>query len=425
MSEWKCLLISDLGKVVTGSTPPSRNPGWFGDSVPFVTPSDMTEVDRRPRPARWLSSEGRTGLRRRLVPSGSVAFVCIGATIGKVCLLPSESVTNQQINSVIPASETNSRFLYYLLRHNAPAIAQAASGAATPIINKSTFSNMSVRVPDKGTQDRIGEALGRLDDLIENNRRRIEVLEEIARAIYREWFVKFRYPGLEHMPMVDSALGPIPEGWEARRVRDIAEVVRGRSYRSAELVDDGGLPFVNLKCMARGGGFRRNGLKRYIGPYKEEQVVRAGDLVLAVTDLTQGREILARATLVPRLREGRGIISLDVAKVVPVDDAERLWIFAALGWSDTPDRLKEYANGSTVLHLSPTHVENAEILWAPEPARKRFISTIAPMIDEIEELSEYSGSLARIRDQLLPKLVTGQIDVSTLDLDALVTEKVA
>ena len=240
-------------------------------------------------------------------------------------------------------------------------------------------------------------------------------------AIYREWFVKFRFPGRSDVPLVDSALGPIPEGWETRRVRDVSDVVRGRSYRSAELVEEGGLPFVNLKCMARGGGFRRDGLKRYIGKYKSGQLVSEGDIVLAVTDLTQGREILARATRVPRLAEGHGVISLDVVRVVPNGDSDRLWVFAALGWSDFPDRVKEYANGSTVLHLSPKHLEEAELLWVPEQVRERFTAVIAPMLAQISELSEQTSALKGLRDLLLPKLVTGQIDVSSLDLDALVT----
>lgn len=316
----------------------------------------------------------------------------------------------------------NTRYLYYATCR--PEL-WPRRGAAQPFIGLGDAKAMRLHIPDEPVQIAIVAVLGAIDDLIENNRRRVEVLEEMARSIYREWFVKFRYPGHGDVPMVDSALGPIPEGWGMMRVRDVSEVVRGRSYRSTELVDEGGLPFVNLKCMARGGGFRRDGLKRYIGPYKGDQVVSEGDIVLAVTDLTQGREILARATRVPRLAEGRGIISLDVVRVVPTDEGERLWIYAALGWSDFSDRVKEYANGSTVLHLSPKHVEEAEILWAPEPARKRFMREIAPMLAQVDELSDQTSVLTRLRDLLLPKLVTGQIDVSTLGLDALITERVA
>lgn len=305
------------------------------------------------------------------------------------------------------------------------AVTGQAIGAAVPGFNLGQLRDIRVSFPSLSVQMRIGNVLGAFDDLIANNRRRVEVLEEMARAIYREWFVKFRFPGHEGVPLVDSALGIIPEGWETRAVGQVARVVRGRSYRSAELVDEGGLPFVNLKCLARGGGFRRDGLKRYIGKYKQEQLVGAGDLVLAVTDLTQGREILARTTLVPRLGEKRGVISLDVVRLVPADESERLWLYASLAWSNFADRLKEFANGSTVLHLSPSHIVDTLTLWPPERLRNGLVTAIEPSFAKIEELSDQSDSLVALRDLLLPKLVTGKIDVSMLDLDALLEDRVA
>ena len=170
--------------------------------------------------------------------------------------------------------------------------------------------------------------------------------------------------------------------------------------------------------MMRGGGFRRDGLKRYDGKFSNLQVVGHGDVVLAVTDLTQGREILARATLVPRLPEP-GVISLDVVRIVPAKPSDRLWVFAALRWSDFADRVKEFANGSTVLHLSPDHVAAGNVLWPTEDLRASFASTLAPTFSLMDELLDASDRLAALRDVLLPKLVAGQIDVSKLDLDAL------
>ena len=97
------------------------------------------------------------------------------------------------------------------------------------------------------------------DDLIENNRRRILLLEEAARLLYREWFVHFRFPGHEHVKIIDG----LPEGWSRYPVSDLADVFRGKSYRSSELVDSDGQPFINLKCVDRYGGFRISGLKRF------------------------------------------------------------------------------------------------------------------------------------------------------------------
>ena len=148
-------------------------------------------------------------------------------------------------------------------------------------------------------------------------------------------------------------------------------------------------------------------------------VILITHIVLAVTDLTQGREILARATLVPRLREPQGVISLDVARIVPRAADERLWLFGALRWSDFADRVKEFANGSTVLHLSPDHVAAGLLLWPPDGLRSAFVRDLEPILAMVDELHDSSDRLAAMRDLLLPKLMTGQIDVSRLDLGEL------
>jgi type I restriction enzyme S subunit len=300
-----------------------------------------------------------------------------------------------------------------------------ASGATVPHISQSQIESFRLALPSIPEQERICSVLDAVDDLIEHNRRRVEVLEEMARAIYREWFQHFRYSGYEKATLVESPLGKIPEGWSARKVGEVAQVVRGRSYRKDDLVEAGGLPFVNLKCMARGGGFRRVGLKRYNGQYKPEQLVEADDIVLAVTDLTQGREILARATLVPRLPQGRAVISLDVVRLVPLDPQDRLWIFASLRWSDFADRVKEYANGSTVLHLAPTHITEAWTLWPPDHLRLQLSSAIDPLLGQVNDLNDSSNALDAMRGLLLPKLVGGQIEMSSVDLGSLVEDSVA
>ncbi len=311
----------------------------------------------------------------------------------------------------------NDRFIQSALE--ALDIAPFVTGAAQPKLSQANLRRIRIAVPPIHYQEAIGRFLDDLDDLIENNRRRVGLLEQMAQAIYREWFVHFRYPGHENVPLVDSPLGPIPEGWDARRLHDVATVVRGRAYRKAELVVIGGQPFVNLKCMLRGGGFRTGGLKRYAGPFSLEQKVVSGDIVLAVTDLTQQREILARATLVPDLGSDFGVISLDVVRIVPGDSLDRLAIFSLLRWSDFSERVKEYANGSTVLHLSPTHVSNGLMLWPSADVRLQFTRIIEPTVGHIDSLGAANDSLSSLQDLLLPKLVTAEIDVSGLDLDAL------
>ena len=105
--------------------------------------------------------------------------------------------------------------------------------------------------------------------------------------------------------------------WELKKLGEVAETFRGRSYRSVDLAEEGGLPFLNLKCLDRDGGFRRTGLKRYIGEYKDSHVAKKGDIVIGVTDMTQERRIVARAALVPTLDKEFGVSSMDLVRIEP------------------------------------------------------------------------------------------------------------
>jgi len=211
---WETTRIADLGSVITGKTPSSNNPEQFGDDHPFITPTDIG-TGRIVHTGRGISQEGYLAFRRQILPRWSVCFVCIGATIGKICLTTEESLTNQQINSVVvDTTRHDPFFVYYLLSTYADAVKAIAGGAATPIVNKTSFENIEVIVPPLSTQRKIAAILSVYDDLIENNLRRIKILEEMAQNLYREWFVKFRFPGHEKVKMVDSRLGKIPEGWK-------------------------------------------------------------------------------------------------------------------------------------------------------------------------------------------------------------------
>jgi uncharacterized protein YkwD len=175
------------------------------------------------------------------------------------------------------------RFAYYFLK--TMQLETYDAGASNPTLNRNHIHTLPIHYPSLPLQRKIASVLSAYDDLIENNTRRIEILEEMVQVIYREWFVHFRFPGHEKVQMVDSELGPIPEGWSVKKVSEVASVYRGRSYRSADIVEEGGLPFLNLKCVDRDGGFRREGIRRYQGPYKETQTAITGDIIMAVTDL--------------------------------------------------------------------------------------------------------------------------------------------
>jgi len=162
------------------------------------------------------------------------------------------SFTNQQINSVVVDTDNHDpKYVYYLLRQQAGRVKALASGAATPIVNKSTFSNLRVLVPSLPAQRKTAAVLSAYDELIENNTRRIKILEEMAQTIYQEWFVNFRFPGHEKVRMVDSELGQIPEGWEVRAFSGTAAFINGYAFKPRHW-GDSGKPIVKIAELKNG-----------------------------------------------------------------------------------------------------------------------------------------------------------------------------
>lgn len=298
--------------------------------------------------------------------------------------------------------------------------ASATKGATdmADYINLRDQRRMQITLPPLATQMQIAEVLSSIDDLIENNRRRVEVLEDMARAVYREWFVHFRFPGHEDVTFVDSDFGLIPHGWSIRVLGDLAAVDKGLSYKGAFLTD-AGVPMANLKCIAPEGGFRRDGTKPYSGTFKPRHEVRPGDIVIANTDLTQAGNVIGAPAKVPRKGfEDGGIISHHISAIRPHDVAATPWIFRSLEDRRFRDYARSVASGATVLGFRPDDTKAYPVVTPPSSILDGFAETERPMVALQERLLEVAEALSELRNLLLPKLVTGRIDVSDLDFDA-------
>ena len=160
MSSWCNITVDDLGEIITGYTPPIIQTEYFGDEYPFITPTDITIDSRIVQTERFLSQKGYEYRKNRLLPRDAVCVTCIGATIGKTCMTTAPSATNQQINSIVVNQDKyDPYFVYYLLRTKTDVIQSVASGAATPIVKKSTFASINVCVPPLPTQRKIADFL--------------------------------------------------------------------------------------------------------------------------------------------------------------------------------------------------------------------------------------------------------------------------
>lgn len=339
---------------------------------------------------------------------------------------------NQHVFKVLPDDDAcTPSFLYYTLKYLKPnfiGIARNKQTTGLGHVTKADMQAIEVRIPDGPTQNRVTQVLSKLDVRIDVNRRMNRTLEKMAAAIFKSWFIDFdpvhakaegRDTGLpaeiaDLFPdsIVESELGPIPKGWHVAAVDQVAEIVKGRSYKSAEL-QPSDAALVTLKAFLRGGGYREDGLKPYTGRYTPEQVVQPGEMIVAMTDVTQNAEVIGRPAIVmPDARYGVLVASLDTSIVRPTSGTVSTPFLYGLFSTET-FRAHTYAHssGTTVLHLAKNAIPSFTFPCPTEQVQNAFVSFIGPLRARQQMMHGQNRRLAGLRDTLLPKLMGGEIDV--------------
>ncbi len=212
--------------------------------------------------------------------------------------------------------------------------------------------------------------------------------------------------------MQDSELGEIPAGWSVTSVNEIAEIVKGKSYKSAEL-EPSKTALVTLKSFNRGGGYRLDGLKEYTGKYKPQQVVMAGDLIIAYTDVTQAADVIGKpAMVIGDERYEQLVISLDVAVIRPVDSALKPYLYGLAKTDTFQFHTKAHTTGTTVLHLAKNAVPEFRLALPSKDLVDAYSDHANPLFTLINEKVQESRALESLRDTLLPRLLSGELSAS-------------
>jgi type I restriction enzyme S subunit len=413
VADWKPVKLDQLGFVGRGkSRHRPRNAAFLYDGpYPFFQTGDIKAANF------YLTEYSQTysheGLAQSKLWKPGTLCITIAANIAESAVLGIEGCfPDSVIGFVADPKKADVHFIKYYMEILKLRMQSISRGTTQDNLSMDKLLSFDFLVPPLPLQQRIAGILSPYDELIENSQRRIKILESTATALYREWFVHFRFPGHENHPRIASPLGEIPQGWEVKKLGEVANNFRGRSYRSVDLADEGGLPFLNLKCLDRDGGFRRSGLKRYTGDFKDSHVAKKGDIVMGVTDMTQERRIVARAALVPTLDSEFGIFSMDLVRIEPKPEVPKTFLYSFLRYSSFADEVKQHANGANVLHLSPDRIIAFRFSVPPADLMCRFAGFVAPVLEEIDTLANKIDNLRRTRDLLLPRLLSGQINVT-------------
>ena len=395
MTTWQSVKVAELGKVVTGKTPKTAIPENYGGDIPFLTPSDDMSVKYVNATAKTLSEKGVAEVKNALLPPDSVCVSCIGSDLGKVVITTENTVTNQQINSIIVDKEHfDVSFIYYamlILGKKLNFISKTST--AVPIVNKSSFSSYEIMCPSLEQQKTIAAILSSLDSKIECNREINDNLERQVQAYFQELFVDNADPA-----------------WTLGTISDLGTVVGGRtpSKSKPEYYTEDGIAWITPKDLSIN--------KAKFISHGENDITELGLKNSSASIMPEGTVLFSSRAPIGYIAIASGEVTTNQGfkSVVPKPEIGTAYVYCFL--KHTLPVIEGMASGSTFKEVSGSTMKNVPAVIPDTETLTCFNEFCAPIFAQQRILEEQNQSLAALRDSLLPKLMSGELDVSGIQL---------
>jgi type I restriction enzyme, S subunit len=369
----------------------------------------------------FITSEKNQKLRKGLLQRGDILLTTRG-TVGNTAFYSNAikyDVVRINSGMVIlrpDSNKLNSGFFYNVIRSE---IFQSQSrsfqyGTAQPQLPIGTLQQIVLPLPPIQTQQKIAGILSAYDDLIENNNRRIKILEEMAQMLYKEWFIDFKFPNHLITKFIDSEFGRIPEEWEVGKIGDINSVGSGYAFKGKDLKDSGDISIIKIKNIQSGVVEMKD------TSYIEEAIAKkackfelfAGDILIAMTGAQVGK-----VGFVPRTKN-RLFLNQRVGKFIPNKNyiTNNQFIAQFLKTKNFQSQINNTAQGAAQPNISSSQIEGIELLIPNKELIIFYENAIDSVVKEIELLIDKNQNLKKTRDLLLPRLISGEISVENLEV---------
>ncbi len=399
---WNRGRLGDVCRVIPGYA--FKSSDWQDEGIPVVkiknisgdNSVDLTATDCVPH--SLLTPK----LQKFVIVDGDILVAMTGATAGKVGRVRTNRplLLNQRVAKIVPV-EADPNFIWSVVssQEYQEKFFYLADGAAQPNMSGGQIEAVEVPLPPLPIQRRIAGILSAYDELIENSQRRIKILESMARALYREWFVHFRFPGHENHPRVASPLGEIPQGWEVKKLGEIAEEMR-RNVPKGQLEEP--RPFVGLEHIPR----RSLALDAWdttteLGSNKLE--FKKGEVLFGKI-----RPYFHKVSVAPF----DGLCSADTIVIRSRQPEHYAIVVGCVSSDEFVALATATSNGSKMPRANWTVLAEHPIAIPALTVARQFSAVIEPAIQQMQALIFQIQNLRRTRDLLLPRLLSGQIDVS-------------
>jgi len=371
MDKWKKIKVSDIGKVITGKTPKTSESDNYGGEIPFLTPSDDMTIKYVRNTNKTLTDKGKVSVKNMLLPANAICVSCIGSDLGKVAITTKETITNQQINSIIVDTEKyDVDYIYYSMLILGKVLNyHSKTSTAVPIVNKTSFSNYEIVVPIKDVHTKIASILSLIDDKIEQNTNINNNLEQQAQAIF------------------DNMFPDITNGYCT--IGDYITPKRGKSLLSKNAI------FGDIPVIA--GGLEPS-------TYHNVANTQSPILTISASGANAGYVSLWN---VPVWSSDSSFIDSTMT-----DDVYFWYVLLKKRQKEIFDA----QTGSAQPHIYPKHIASMSISSLDIEEVHSYTSIVTPIFEMIGQHKEENTILASTRDSLLPKLISGELDVSNINL---------
>lgn len=392
---WKRVKVGELGRIVTGKTPKTTEKDNYNGKIMFVTPSDNMDDKYIYLTGKTITEKGKNSVKGSIIPAGSVCVSCIGSNLGKVVITTEECVTNQQINSVVVDREKyDVDFVYYaMLVLGKELNFHSKTSTAVPIVNKSSFSSYEISCPPLDVQKQIASVLSALDSKIEKNTEVNKNLEQQAQAYFLDLFVT----------------NPDPN-WQSGTLSDLGTVVGGGtpSKKHPEYYIETGIPWITpkdlsidkSKFISRGenditelGFSNSSATKMPAGTILFSSRAPIGYIAIALNTVTTNQGF---KSVIPNTNVGSAFMYFFLKQALPT--------------------IEGMASGSTFKEISGSGMKSVPAVIPDDETLHKYNEFCQPLFEQQVILEAENRRLSGIRDALLPKLMSGEIDVSNIDL---------
>lgn len=398
--EWKEVRLGDVcTRVCSGGTPKSTNLSYYGGEIPWLNTKEI-DFNRIYSTEKTITDSGLNNSSAKWIVPNTVTVAMYGATAGKSCIVKVPMTTNQACcNLTINDEVADYEFVYYSLKNDYTTLASLANGGAQQNLNAQIIKDYVLKMPSLADQRRITSILSSLDRKIELNNKINADLEEMAQAIFKNWFVDFE--PFKDGKFVDSELGKIPEGWKVGRLTDIIKLMPGGTPKTSEPLywDNGTIPFFSPKdvngvyCFATEKHITETGLNKCSSNLYPKDTIfitcrgTVGKVCLAACDMAMNQSNYA---------------------IRAIDGYSQYYVFFLV--KSVVERLIKKSNGAVFSAITSKDFDE-EILIPSQKAVEDFTNVIDGFFRRIFTIGTENSRLSLLRDTLLPRLMSGEIEV--------------